>query len=211
MITRRDTIVLAAAATGATLAGLSPARAQNVSATELMKPGPLGDAWVGSETAKVTIIEYASLTCSHCATFHNTTWPELKKRWVDTGQVRFALREFPLDPIATAGFMLARADKSAKYYPVVDLLFETQKSWIAGAKPLDGMRQTLRQAGYSQERFDAILRDQALYEAVNAVKNRAAETFKVESTPTFFINGQRKTGAQSIDELETIIKPIIGA
>ncbi|MDB5591168.1 DsbA family protein [Enterovirga sp.] len=211
MITRRDMIALAAATAGAASLGVGPAFAQNVSAAELAKPGPLGDVWVGPETAKVTIIEYASLTCSHCATFHTTTWPELKKRWIDGGQVRFALREFPLDPLATAGFMLARADQSAKYYAVVDLLFETQRSWTTAPKPLDALRQTMRQAGFSQEKFDAILRDQALYDAVNAVKTRAAETFRVESTPTFFINGQRKAGAQSIEELEKIIKPILGA
>lgn len=211
MLSRRETIALAAAATGAALAGLTPAFAQNASLRELAQPGPLGDVWIGPETAKVTIVEYASLTCSHCATFHTTTWPEVKKRWVDTGQARFTLREFPLDPVATAGFMLARADDSAKYYAVVDLLFETQRSWIMAPKPLDALRQTMRQAGFSQEKFDGILRDQRLYEAVNAVKNRAAETFKVDSTPTFFINGQRVPGAQSIDEFEKIIKPIIGA
>ena len=186
MITRREMLATTAAVAGAAALGL-PAFAQNVSTAVLMQPGPLGDVWQGADTAKVTIVEYASLTCSHCAHFHETTWPELKKRWVDTGQVRFTLREFPLDPLATAGFMLARADGAPKYYPVTDLLFETQRSWAFTQKPLDALRQTMRQAGFSQERFDAILKDQKLYDAVNAVKNRAAETFKVDSTPTFFI------------------------
>lgn len=211
MISRRDMLALAAGAAGAAVAGLRPAFAQNVSVTELAQPGPLGDVWLGPDTAKVTIIEYASLTCSHCATFHTATWPELKKRYVDTGQVRFTLREFPLDPLAMAGFMLARADNSARYYPVTDLLFETQKSWAFVPKPLDTLRQTMKQAGFSQERFDAILRDQTLYDAVNAVKNRGAETFKVDSTPTFFINGQRKPGALTFDEIEKTIKPMLGA
>ncbi len=82
---------------------------------------------LGPADAKVTIVEYASLTCSHCAAFHKDTCPELKKRYIDTGKVRFILREFPLDPLATAGFMLARCDGEAKYYPIIDLLFEQQK------------------------------------------------------------------------------------
>jgi protein-disulfide isomerase len=135
----------------------------------------------------------------------------MKKRYVETGQVRFALREFPLDPLATAGFMLARADGGAKYYPITDLLFETQQSWAFTNKPLDALAQTMRQAGFSQEKFESVLRDQKLYDAVNAVKNRAVERFKVESTPTFFVNGQRVPGAVSIDEFEKIIKPMLGA
>lgn len=211
MITRRDAIALAAGSAGAALIGLRPAFAQTVSASDLAQPGPLGDVWLGDAAAKVTIVEYASLTCSHCAHFHATTYPELKKRYVETGQVRFTLREFPLDPLATAGFMLARADGSAKYYPITDLLFETQNSWAFVPKPLDALRQAMRQAGFSQEKFDATLRDQGLYDAVNAVKNRGSDAFKVDSTPTFFVNGQRVPGAVSIDELEKIIKPMLGA
>jgi protein-disulfide isomerase len=212
MLSRRQALgSLGAAAASAALLSARPAVAQNVTPAELAMPGPLGDSWLGPESAKVTIVEYASLTCSHCAHFHKTTFPEMKKRYVETGQVRFALREFPLDPLATAGFMLARADGGAKYYPITDLLFETQQSWAFTNKPLDALAQTMRQAGFSQEKFESVLRDQKLYDAVNAVKNRAVERFKVESTPTFFVNGQRVPGAVSIDELEKIIKPMLGA
>jgi protein-disulfide isomerase len=211
MITRRQTLQLlgSAAATAFVLTSL-PALAQNVSAPDLAVPGPLGDVTQGPADAKVTIVEYASLTCSHCANFHKTTYPELKKRYIDTGKVRFILREFPLDPLATAGFMLARCDGEAKYYPITDLLFEQQKNWAFTDKPLDALRQLMRQAGFSQEKFDSCLQDQKLYDAVNAVKNRGVEQFKVDSTPTFFINGQRKPGSLSIDEIETVIKPILG-
>lgn len=210
MITRRATLGLMAAAAATAAAGLRPAFAQNVAVTELMKPGPLGDLWQGPEGAKVTIVEYASLTCSHCANFHNTTYKELKKRYIDTGQVRFTLREFPLNQLDTAGYMLARAD-SAKYYPITDLLFETQQSWAFVPKPLDSLRQLLRQAGISDERFNQILRDQKLLDGVNAVRNRAAEVFKVDSTPTFFINGRRQQGENSIESFEAIIKPLLAA
>lgn len=212
MLSRRHALGALGSAVAATaLLSSRGAGAQNVSPTELATPGPLGDVWLGPDTAKVTIVEYASLTCSHCATFHSTTFPELKKRYLDAGQARFTLREFPLDPLATAGFMLARADGNAKYYPVTDLLFDTQKTWAFTDKPLNALAQIMRQAGFSQEKFEATLRDQKLYDAVNAVKNRGAQAFKIESTPTFFVNGQRVPGAVSIEELEKIMKPILGA
>lgn len=211
MITRRQTLqLLGTAAVTALIATSFPALAQNVAPTDLAVAGPLGDVTLGPADAKVTIIEYASLTCSHCAAFHKETWPELKKRYIDTGKVRFTLREFPLDPLATAGFMLARCDGEGKYYPITDLLFDQQRNWAFTDKPLDALRAMMRQAGFSQEKFDACLKDQKLYDAVNAVKNRGMEQFKVDSTPTFFINGQRHPGNLSIDELEKIIKPILG-
>ena len=211
MITRRQTLqLLGTAAAAAFIVTSLPALAQNVSVQDLSVQGPLGDVALGPETAKVTIVEYASLTCSHCAAFHKGTWPELKKRYLDTGKVRFTLREFPLDPLATAGFMLARCDGNAKYYPISDLLFEQQRNWAFSDKPLDALRALMRQAGFSQEKFDACLRDQKLYDAVNAVKNRGVEQFNVDSTPTFFINGQRHAGNMSIDELEKVIKPLLG-
>jgi hypothetical protein len=121
--------------------------------------------------------------------------------------VRFILREFPLDPLATAGFMLARCDGEQKFYPIADMLFQQQAAWAFKDKPLDALRQMMRQAGFSQEKFDTCLRDQKLYDAVNAVKNRGVETFKVQSTPTFFINGQRYPGNMSINEFEKILTP----
>jgi protein-disulfide isomerase len=212
MMTRRQALqLLGSVAATALLVTSFPALAQNVSVQDLATPGPLGDIAQGPADAKVTIIEYASMTCSHCAAFHQTTYPELKKRYIDTGKVRYILREFPLDPLATAGFMLARCDGEQKYYPVVDLLFTQQKNWAFTERPLDALRQMMRQAGFSQEKFDSCLKDQKLYDAVNAVKNRGADTFKVNSTPTFFINGQRHPGNLSIDELEKVIKPMLEA
>jgi protein-disulfide isomerase len=212
MITRREALALlgSAVASAALLRSL-PALAQGVSAQDLAVPGPLGDVALGPADAKVTIIEYASLTCSHCAAFHKDTYPALKERYIDTGQVRFILREFPLDPLATAGFMLARCDGEAKYYPITDLLFSQQKTWAFSDKPVDALQQMMRQAGFSQEKFESCLRDQKLYDAVNAVRNRASEKFNVNSTPTFFINGQRHSGNLSIADLEKIIKPLLGA
>jgi len=210
MTTRRKMLGLLGAAGAAALMP-GAALAQNAPVQDLAVPGPLGDVWLGPADAKVTIIEYASLTCSHCATFHKDTYPKLKERYIDTGKVRFTLREFPLDPLATAGFMLARCEGESKSYPITDLLFDTQRTWAFVDKPLDALQQMLKQAGFSQEKFESCLRDQKLYEAVNAVRKRGEEKFKVNSTPTFFINGQRHGGSLSIDEFEKIIKPMLEA
>jgi protein-disulfide isomerase len=211
MITRRDTLVLMGAAALAAKAGIGPALAQNVNQAELMKPGPLGDQWLGPETAKVAIVEYASLTCGHCAEFHNTTYKELKKRYIDTGQVRFTLRPFALNQIDTALYMVALAEPS-KYYGITDLLFETQNVWMRDpAKVLDTVKPLLRQAGFSEERFNQTIRDQKLLDGVNAVRQRASDMFKIDSTPTLFVNGVRQQGSAKIDAMEKLIKQAQGA
>ncbi|WP_375456041.1 thioredoxin domain-containing protein [uncultured Methylobacterium sp.] len=214
MITRRDALKATGLAIGAALIlpKLSlPAFAEGVPVEGLMQPGPLGDVWLGPKNAKVTIVEYASMTCSHCAAFHRTTYPTLKERYIDAGKVRFTLREFPLDPLATAAFMLARCEGDAKYYPITDLLFDQQPAWAFTQKPVDALEQMLRQAGFSKEKFEACLKDQKLYAGVNSVKQRGLDTFKIDSTPTFFINGERYTGEMTVEGLEKVIKPILGA
>ena len=209
MMTRRETLgLMVGVGATALLAGL-PAWAQGAApAGDLATAGPLGEIAVGPEDAKVTIIEYASLTCSHCATFHKETWPELKKRYVDTGRVRFVLREFPLDPLAMAGFMLARCEP-ARTNAVVDMLFEQQRTWAFSDKPVDALTQMMRQAGFSQEKFESCLKYKAIYDAVNDVKTRG-EKLGVNSTPTFFINGRAYRGNMSIAEFEKILTPLLG-
>lgn len=209
MLIRRMLIAGFAAATFA-VAGLSQVSAQTVSADELAVPGPLGDIEIGNKNAKVTVIEYASLTCSHCATFHDKTWPALKQKWIDTGKVRFILREFPLDPLATAAFMLARCGGNDKYYPMVDLLFSQQKNWAFSNKPVEALLSLAKQAGFSQESFEACLKNQQIYDAVNAVRDRAAQKLGVSSTPTFFINGQVQRGAMTVEEFDKILTPLVG-
>ncbi len=171
---------------------------------ELMAPNALPDIVQGDANAPVTIVEYASMTCSHCAAFHHEVYPVLKKNDIDAGKTKFILREFPLDPLATAAFMLAR-ELGDKRDAAVDLLFAQQKNWAFADKPLDGLANVLKQAGLGQEKFEAILKDQALYEKVNAVRNRASDKFGVNSTPTFFINGEKYTGEISAAEFEKII------
>lgn len=179
-----------------------------VSVDELMKPGDLPDLALGSSDAKVTIVEYASMTCGHCANFHNNVFPELKKKYIDTGKVRFTLREFPLDPLATAGFMLARCNGNDKYFPMTDLLFAQQRNWAFVDKPVDALSALVKQAGFTQESFEACLKRQDIYDAVTVVKDGGAKA-GVNSTPTFFINGQKRSGALSIEELDKILEPLL--
>jgi len=216
MITRRDFLetVGALALAGGAVATLgetalaAPAGPQTVSIEELMSPGALPDQVLGAAEAPVTIVEYASMTCPHCAAFHETTYPELKKRYIDSGKVRFIFREFPLDPLAAAGFMLARCAGDGKYYPMIETLFHQQKTW-AVQKPIPPLLAIAKQAGFSQQSFEQCLANQKLLEDIEKVRERAANKFGVASTPTFFINGERVTGAISIEELEKKIQPYL--
>jgi protein-disulfide isomerase len=175
---------------------------------DLLAPGPLGEQVVGNADAPVTIIEYASMTCPHCAHFHETTYPELKKRYIDTGKVRFIFREFPLDPLAAAGFMLARCAGDGKYFPMIEALFAQQKDWVV-QKPLEPLLAIARQAGFTKESFDACLANQKVLDGIEEVRSRGAQKFQINSTPTFFLNGKKLSGAPSIDELSKQIDSYI--
>jgi protein-disulfide isomerase len=190
--------------------GALPAMAQQAhSAADLAEAGPLGDKILGNSLAPVTCIEYASVTCSHCAAFHEVGFKFLKEKYIEPGKVRYILRDFPLDPLSTAGFMLSHCAGEGKYFPMVDLLFAQQKAWTQTDKPVDALLSLARQAGFSQESFETCLKNQTIYEGVNAVRKRGAEKFSVDSTPTFFFNGRKSTGNLTTQQLETIIEPLL--
>jgi protein-disulfide isomerase len=209
-ITRRLALA-AAAASGAGLALPALAQADSYSDADLSVAGPLGDKPLGNAMAPVKIYEYASLTCGHCAAFHENGFKFLKEKYIDAGKVLYVLREFPLDPLAAAGFMLAHCGGDGKYHPMVDLLFARQTAWTRTDKPVDALLGLARQAGFTQESFETCLKNQSIYDGVNAVRSRGTEKFKVDSTPTFFINGRKYTGALSPQELEKIIEPLLKA
>ena len=149
------------------------------------------------------------MTCGHCAGFYATTFPELKSKYIDSGKVRFILREFPLDPLAAAGFMLARCAGDDKRNAIVDLLFARQKTWAFTDKPLEALAALLKQTGMSQKTFDACLQNDDLRDKVYKVHDRAAEKFGVTSTPTFFINGKKETGEMTSEALEKLLGPLL--
>jgi protein-disulfide isomerase len=215
LTTRRQFVELAAASTLslvaiATLPGMRPAfAAETVSVGDLMAAQALPDVWVGKADAPVTIVEYASMTCPHCATFHAETYPALKEKYIDTGKVRFSLREFPLDPLATAGFMLGRCVGPDKRNAMLELLFAQQKNWAYADKPFAGLQNLVKQTGMSQEQFETCLKDKSLFDQVNEVRENASKKFSVNATPTFFINGQKNSGEMSIDDVSKIIDPLL--
>jgi protein-disulfide isomerase len=166
---------------------------------------------MGKADAPVTVIEYASMTCPHCAHYQETTFPELKKRYIDTGKVRYIFREFPLDNLAAAAFMLARCAgelDSSKYYAMIDTLFAQQRTW-AVEKPIPPLMAIAKQAGFTEKSFDACLANQKLLTGIEDVRQRAIKKFQVDSTPTFFINGKRTVGAVTIDDMAKIIDPML--
>jgi protein-disulfide isomerase len=194
----------APATTPPAAAGAAPESQGSVDMAKLLAPGALPDKVLGNDDAPVTIVEYASMTCPHCAHFHATALPELKTKYIDTGKARLIFREFPFDPRAEAGFMLARCSND-NYFPMVDVLFKQQQNWASVENAKDALLQISKLAGFSQESFEACLTDQKLLEDVRAVQKRGADEFKVDSTPTFFINGNTYKGALTIAEMSAII------
>lgn len=222
LLTHRGSMIIeTVVALGLTVLGIAviigstghPAQAQqagsSVPVDQLMAENALPDLPLGKADAPVTIVEYASMTCSHCAAFYATSFPELKSKYIDTGKVRFILREFPLDPLATAGFMLARCAGPDKRNAMVDLLFAKQKNWAFTEKPIEALANLVKQTGMSQDAFESCLKDQSLYEKVNEVRNRAAEKFDINATPTFFINGKKKSGEMTPQQLDELLTPML--
>jgi protein-disulfide isomerase len=185
-----------------------PAWAQEPSPEEVAKEGPEGDVALGSEKAPVTVIEYASMTCPHCAHFSETTFPELKKRYIETGKVRFIFREFPLDALAAAGFMLARCAGKDKFLPIIETLFAKQADWVV-QKPIEPLKAIAKQFGFTEESFNQCLANQKVLDSIQAVRDRAAEKLLVNSTPTFFINGKRLVGDVTIESFAKAIDPYL--
>ncbi|HEV3395386.1 MAG TPA: DsbA family protein [Xanthobacteraceae bacterium] len=176
-----------------------PARA-DVTNEELMEPSPLGEQALGDPKAPVTLIEYAAVTCPHCSDFFINQFPEIKSKYIDTGKVHFIFREFPLNALDVAGFMLARCAGDDKFFPMVDTLFEKQREWVV-QKPLEPLMAIAKQAGFTKESFEACLANQKVEDGVKWVRERATEKFGVSGTPTFFINGQKYSGNPTAADL----------
>ena len=177
------------------------------SVTELMETGPLPEMVMGSADAPNTIVEYASMTCPHCAHFQITILPELKTKYIDTGKARYILREFPLDNLAVAAFMVARCAGDDRYYPMIDALFDKQDAWaVRGDEGKDKLLLIARQAGMSKEKFDQCLADKALFDKIVAIRTRANEKFGVDSTPTFFVNGKRLGAEHEVKDFDAVIE-----
>ncbi len=203
----RRNILLGAAAGGmVALAGFwlppGPARAAEMAIFE-------DDRILGSAEAPITIIEYSSLTCPHCATFHADALPQIKETWIADGRARLVYRHFPLDGDALRAAAIANCIKGERYFGFLDLLFKTQKRWAKSSDPLKALGQMARLAGLSQEKFEACANDEAEMDRILERRQDGIETYGVESTPTLIVNGRKVNGARSFDHLEKIFKDIV--
>ena len=180
-----------------------------VDMAEVLKPGPLKEMALGDPDAPVKIVEYVSMTCPHCADFHNNTFKQIVTDYVDTGKVQFIVREFPFDPRATAAIMLARCAPEEQFFTMVDVLLQQQSNWARAQDAAQALLDISKLAGFTQESFEACLTDQQLVDDVNAVRARAATEFGVQSTPTFLINGKRYTGNMSVERMSALIDSML--
>jgi protein-disulfide isomerase len=192
----------------AALAGLALGAPQSfaVDLTGLNDAPAFGEMTMGPDTAKVTVIEYASATCPHCAAFYNETFGALKKEYIDTGKIKFVFREFPHQDAALAAFMLARCAPKEKYFPLIDVFFTTQPEWTQN--PLAGLNKIAQQAGFTQESFDACMKNETVAKEILAVRSKA-EGFGVTGIPTFFVNGERFEGETTIEAFRAKIDPLL--
>ena len=214
-INRRDTIVLLSAATALALGGAAhAAEGDQHDAARLLAAASghgITDHVTGSETAPVTLIEYASPTCPHCAAFHNNVYPEFKAQYIDTGKVKFIVRPFLRNVLDAVVFMLADAAGPENYHNVIETYFRTQTTWAVAEKPKDALLAVAKQLGFTEASFDAALTNQTLYTAMEAMKTEALGTFDLEGTPTFYANGKQLTGDKTLEQLAAAIDPLVPA
>ncbi|RFC65547.1 DsbA family protein [Fulvimarina endophytica] len=184
-----------------------PESSGSVNVADLMAEQPLPDVVQGDPNAPVTIVEYASMTCGHCADFHENSYPAIKKAYVDTGKAKLILREFPFDPVSLAAFMLARCTgDDAKRTAMVDVLFDQQNTWARAESPSAELLKIARMAGMSQDEFVACLDNRELQQQIVDVQKAGQNDFGVDATPTFFINGTKYAGSMSPEKMAAAIE-----
>ena len=163
---------------------------------------------IGDDDAPITIIEYASMTCSHCAEFHTETYPVLKKNYVEKGDVKFIFREFPLDKLSMATSMLARCVDSSISLAFIEILFQNRSKWYSD-NAITELKNLSKQAGLNSEDFDQCLNDQELLDQLIIQKENAIKEFQINSTPSFIINGKVISGNKPYSYFKAEIDKIL--
>ena len=163
------------------------------------------DFIIGEASAPVTIIEYASLTCPHCARFHNQVVPGLKKELIESGKVRLVYRDFPLDQLAMAGSLLARCAGRDRYFAFLDVLFRDQARWARSQDPVQALSQIARLGGMGKEKFESCLKDKKLQEVILKKRLDGSQKYQVNSTPTLIINGKKYSGGLTLDQIKAVV------
>jgi protein-disulfide isomerase len=163
------------------------------------------DRILGNPDAPITIVEYASLTCPHCAHFANDVFPQIKKEWIDTGKAKFVLRDFPLDEAALRAAMIARCAPPDRFYAFADTFFSTQEKWVRTSDYRDALARLAKLGGMGKEEFDACLQNTGLENKIVEGRLKASQELEVNSTPTFFVNGSKLAGAPTAEEFEKLL------
>ena len=175
-------------------------------AEEIKAGGLLGERVQGSMDAPVTMLEYSSLTCPHCANFHEETLPKIKEKYIDTGKVRLVMRDFPFDRVGLTGAVVARCVDEKRYFGLIEVLFKQQRSWATDKDPIAALGRLARLAGLSETSFQECLKNEELANSILARRIEGERAYKVNSTPTFVINGTVVSGAQPYDVFEKAIE-----
>jgi protein-disulfide isomerase len=186
-----------------------PASAQEkkIDLTDLLTPPAEGEMSMGPDTAKVTIIEYASASCPHCADFNNNEFGKLKTEYIDTGKVKFIFREFPHNDQAMAAFMVARCSPKEKYFPLMDIYFKTQQKWVPDA--YNQLKEIAKQTGMTEVDFEACLKNEKVAKGVFEVRDKADKSYGVTGIPSFFINGKVYDGERTFIAIKAFIDPLL--
>ena len=206
--TSRRSLMIGAASLS--LFAVAPAWAQEaktVDLTDLLTPPELGDMIEGLDTAKVTVVEYASASCPHCAAFHNDVYVKLKTDYIDTGKVRFVFREFPHNDQGMAAFMVARCSPKEKYFPLMDIFFKTQEKWVPDA--FNQLKDIAKQSGMSEADFEACLKNEKVAKGIWNVRDKADKKYGVTGIPTIFVNGKAFDGERTFAAMKAVIDPLL--
>ncbi|MEK0082181.1 DsbA family protein [Benzoatithermus flavus] len=198
MLPRRS--ALAAALVGLSWLGLPPG---------VVRAAEVSEGVLGDPNAPVTLIEYSSLTCPHCAAFQRDTFPALKQRYIDTGKVKMVLRDFPLDEVALKAAVIAHCAGADKYPRFVDVFFLQQASWTRAQDPIAALKQLAKLGGLGEDAAEACLADEAMEKAVLQSRLDAQQRYNVRSTPTFILGDKTFSGSRSIDEFAAMIDPLL--
>jgi protein-disulfide isomerase len=209
---------LALALAGASACGGSSSPAGPSASTYVLSAAELSDILsekvMGSASATVTLIDYSSLTCPHCATFHLSTLPQIKAAYIDTGKVKLVYRDFSVAGASTtaaayAAAALARCAGSAKYFDALDALYRSQASWTGASDVYSAMKQAVASLGMASDKMDACMGSTDIQNGINQVMATARASYAVSGTPTFVINGQTIVGAASFAEFDAILKTLV--
>lgn len=195
-----------------TVSTSKPARQviQNPSLTEVLKPGPLPEMELGRRDAPVTIVEYASLTCPYCRKFHLEVFPQLKRDYIDTGKVRFILREFPIGFQSGAATVALRCAPQERYFELYGKFLQQQPKWVSQEVRHDPIFKIASQVGMTRPQFDACYENQGMIDALNAIKDRG-RTLGVIGTPNFFINDRLVKTVPGMKEIREMVEPMLAS